>query len=65
MGYYPPYVPDTYLQNMKHITMDRIMIKPVEAIQKKEINPHRLKQQTKYPRRYKGDMKGQFFDQYA
>ncbi|GAA0380557.1 hypothetical protein [Bacillus horti] len=65
MGYYPPYVPDTYLQTFRTIPTSRVAIKPVEPIPYKRIEPKRWEQQLRQPEDLKKQTGlGLNFDQY-
>jgi hypothetical protein len=66
MGYYPPYIPDSYLQAVKYIPNSYEPIKKVEPVTKKDIDSHRLDKNmeiSQKPQDQEG--KGFFFDQYA
>jgi hypothetical protein len=68
MGYYPPYIPDTYLQAVKYIPNSSMSVKKVERVTKKHIDEHRLQHNihTQLPQKEKERQgKGLFFDHYA
>jgi|GEM_PF-3663474 len=65
MGYYPPYVPDSYLLSVRPISNPQLSVKRVEAISHKKIevqNQNHPFQQKPF-KTYDG--KGNLFDQYA
>jgi hypothetical protein len=66
MGYYPPYIPDTYLQTVKYIPNSYDSVKKVEPVAKKHIDGHRLERNIELSQKTKDqEGKGFFFDQYA
>jgi hypothetical protein len=66
MGYYPPYIPDTYLQSVKYIPNSYDSVKKVEPVTKKLIDSHRLEKNIDLSQQAKDlQGKGFFFDQYA
>jgi hypothetical protein len=66
MGYYPPYIPDTYLQAVKYIPNSYDSVKKVEPVTKKHIDSHRLEKNIDLSQKTKDlQGKGFFFDQYA
>jgi hypothetical protein len=66
MGYYPPYIPDTYLQAVKYIPNSFETVKKIEPVTKKHIEDYRLKRNIELSQKSRDlEGKGFFFDQYA
>lgn len=65
MGYYPPYVPDTYIQIFRPLPSSRIPVKRVEAIQYKHIERKKWEGKLMLPDEFKKETGlGVYFDQY-